>query len=131
MKSTRFSRPSGHLGTVLTFAMPFGILGAVAGLVADKPVIAASLLGYSLLNRIVMSIAAGYGVVGDRRALRDCWLYPLRDLMGFFFWCGSYFGDTIDWRGERYRLVKNGKMVRVGGEITAKESASVTVNDLS
>jgi ceramide glucosyltransferase len=131
MKSTRFSRPSGHLGTVLTFAMPFGILGAVAGLVADKPVIAASVLGYSLLNRIVMSIAAGYGVVGDRRALRDCWLYPLRDLMGFFFWCGSYFGDTIDWRGERYRLVKNGKMVRVGGEITAKESASVTVNDLS
>jgi ceramide glucosyltransferase len=131
MKSTRFSRPSGHLGTVLTFAMPFGILGAVAGLVADKPVIGASLLGYSLLNRIVMSIAAGYGVVGDRRALRDCWLYPLRDLMGFFFWCGSYFGDTIDWRGERYRLVKNGKMVRVGGEITAKESASVTVNDLS
>jgi ceramide glucosyltransferase len=111
--------------------MPFGILGAVAGLVADKPVIAASVLGYSLLNRIVMSIAAGYGVVADGRALHDCWLYPLRDLMGFFFWCGSYFGDTIDWRGERYRLVKNGKMVRVGGEITAKESASVTVNDLS
>jgi ceramide glucosyltransferase len=131
MKSTRFSRPSGHFGTVLTFAMPFGILGAIAGLLADKPVLAASLLGYALLNRVIMSIAAGFGVVGDRRALRDCWLYPLRDLMGFFFWCGSYFGDTIDWRGERYRLVRNGKMVRVGGETTAKESPPVTVNNLS
>jgi ceramide glucosyltransferase len=131
MKSTRFSRPSGHFGTVLTFAMPFGILGAIAGLLADKPVLAASLLGYALLNRVIMSIAAGFGVVGDRLALSDCWLYPLRDLMGFFFWCGSYFGDTIDWRGERYRLVRNGKMVRVGGETTAKESPSVTVNNLS
>ena len=27
MKSTRFSRPMGHLGTGLTYAMPFGILG--------------------------------------------------------------------------------------------------------
>src|SRR4051794_2115334 len=30
MKSTRFSRPKGHFGTVLTFAMPFGIIGFVA-----------------------------------------------------------------------------------------------------
>ena len=27
MQSTRFSRPKGHLGTVLTFSMPFGLLG--------------------------------------------------------------------------------------------------------
>jgi ceramide glucosyltransferase len=131
MKSTRFSRPSGHLGTVLTFAMPFGILGAVVGAAAGKPVLAASLLAWALVNRIVMSIAAGYGVVGDWRSLRDCWLYPVRDLMGFFFWCGSYFGDTIDWRGERYRLLAKGKMVKVGGEITSEESASVAVDNLS
>ena len=131
MKSTRFSRPSGHLGTVLTFAMPFGILGAVVGAAAGKPVLAASLLGWALVNRIVMSIAAGYGVVGDWRSLRDCWLYPVRDLMGFFFWCGSYFGDTIDWRGERYRLLAKGKMVKVGGEIASEESASVAVDNLS
>ncbi len=31
MKSTRFSRCAGHAGTALTFAMPFGILGLVAG----------------------------------------------------------------------------------------------------
>ena len=32
MKSTRFSRPKGHFGTALTFSMPFGLLGLVAGL---------------------------------------------------------------------------------------------------
>ena len=30
MKSTRFSRPLGHVGTGLTYAMPFGVLGLVA-----------------------------------------------------------------------------------------------------
>src|SRR5205823_13042517 len=31
MKSTRFSRPLGHLGSMMTFAMPFGVLGMAAG----------------------------------------------------------------------------------------------------
>ena len=31
MKSTRFSRPLGHIGTGLTYAVPFGVLGLVAG----------------------------------------------------------------------------------------------------
>src|SRR6202453_4942712 len=30
MKSTRFSRPAGHLGTALTFSVPYGILALVA-----------------------------------------------------------------------------------------------------
>ncbi len=38
MKSTRYSRPAGHLGTGLTFAMPFGILGfAAAGALGHWP----------------------------------------------------------------------------------------------
>ena len=51
--------------------------------------------------------------------------------MGFFFWCGSYVGGTIDWRGERYRLLAKGKMVKVGGEIASEESTSVAVDNLS
>ena len=31
MKSTRHSRPWGHIGSGLTFAMPFGLLGLIAG----------------------------------------------------------------------------------------------------
>ena len=32
MKSTRRSRPAGHLGTGLTYAVPFGLLGLAWGL---------------------------------------------------------------------------------------------------
>jgi len=130
-KSTKFSRPSGHFGSVLTYAMPFGLLGGVAAWIAGMPMLAVGLFVGAFVNRIVLSIAAGYGAVKDVRALRYCWLYPLRDLMAFGFWCGSYFGDTVDWRGEKYRVLRGGKMVRVGAETASPESEAVTVNDLS
>jgi ceramide glucosyltransferase len=38
MKSTRFSRPLGHLGTALTFSVPFGILACLAGFAMHRPV---------------------------------------------------------------------------------------------
>jgi len=64
------------------------------------------------LNRMFQAIAIGWGVIGDRESLSLCWLYPIRDLMGFFVWCASFMGSGIVWRNERYRLVRDGKMVR-------------------
>jgi len=32
---------------------------------------------------------------------------------GLWLWLASYAGDTVDWRGEKYRLVVGGRMVRV------------------
>jgi len=49
--------------------------------------------------------------VRDRQALRLAWLYPLRGLMGFGFWCASYSGRKIEWRGDWYRLEPGGRMV--------------------
>jgi ceramide glucosyltransferase len=113
MKSTRFSRPKGHFGTLLTFAMPFGVVGFVAALAIGKPWLAAEILGWTLLNRMTLSIAAGWFVVRDLNSLKHCWLYPLRDLMGLFFWAASYGNSEVVWRGERYRLSMGGKMTRV------------------
>jgi len=113
MKSTRFSRPVGHLSSVLSFAMPFGLLGCVAALVLGNPVLGGILLLTAVLNRVMMSLVAGWHIVGDLHALRLCWLYPLRDLMGFGFWLASFVGSTIVWRGQRYRLELDGLMVPV------------------
>jgi ceramide glucosyltransferase len=110
MKSTRFSRPKGHLGTGLTFAMPFGVLGLIGGLLAGNPWLGVGFVAWAVLNRMLQSVAIGWGVVKDPRALRDCWLYPLRDLLGFFVWIASYGDNLIDWRGEKYRLAWGGKM---------------------
>jgi ceramide glucosyltransferase len=131
MKSTRFSRPKGHIGTFLTFAMPFGLLALGAGAAAGHTVLGLALLGWAVLNRLLMAVTAGWGAVHDRRSLRDCWLYPVRDLMGFFFWSASFIGRKIVWRGDLYRLEYGGKMTRIGGTSpgapAADTAASATV----
>jgi ceramide glucosyltransferase len=111
MKSTRFSRCAGHAGTALTFAMPFGILGLVAGIALHNAVLGAVLFAAAFLNRTLLSVISGWGVVNDRRALRMAWVYPLRDLMGFLFWAASYSGRQIKWREDWYRLEPGGRMV--------------------
>jgi len=113
MKSTRFSRRAGHAGTAMTFAMPFGLLAFVAAGALHQWMLGAGLLSAAIVNRMVLSLAAGWGVVGDPMALRLAWLYPLRDLMGFAFWCASYSGREIVWRGDWYRLEHGGLMVPV------------------
>lgn len=55
MKSTRFSRPKGHFGTALTFSMPFGVLGLIAGIATHHVSVGTGLLvwGHSLPARAV------------------------------------------------------------------------------
>jgi ceramide glucosyltransferase len=132
MKSTRFSRPKGHIGTGLTFAMPFGLLGLLAGVVMGDPLLGLALFLYAALNRMMEAMLAGWGVVRDPLAQRYCWLYPVRDLLGFCLWCASFFNTSIVWRGERYQLREGGKMVRqAGAEEVAAASETVAVDELS
>ena len=112
MKSSRFSRRLGHVGTGLTFAMPFGLLGLAAGGIAGNWALGLGLLGAAFANRVVQSLVVGWGITRDRNSALFCWLYPVRDVLGFVLWCGSFFGSEIVWRHERYRLVAGGRMIR-------------------
>jgi ceramide glucosyltransferase len=112
-KSTRFSRPLGHLGTGLTFAAPFGILGFVAGLAVGKPWLGVGLLALAYLSRVVQSMVVGGWVVRDKEAIRLAWLYPMRDLLGFILWVASYTSRRLGWREDRFVLVKGGLMERI------------------
>ncbi len=111
MKSTRFSRPLGHVGTGLTYAMPFGVLGFVSAAAIGHWSLGVGLFAAAFLNRVVQSIAVGWGIIGDRRALYLSWLYPIRDLLGFFTWLASFGSRTFFWRGETYRFSKGGRII--------------------
>jgi len=110
-KGTRWSRPRGHLGTGLIFAMPYGFFGLLAGAVTGHWPFGASLLLAAIVNRMVESWAVGWGVVRDPVALKRAWLYPARDLLGFAVWCASYLSKRAVWRDKRYQLVKGGRIV--------------------
>jgi ceramide glucosyltransferase len=111
MKSTRFSRPLGHVGTGLTYAMPFGLLGLIAGGATGRWWLGMGLFLTACANRMVQSIAVGRGIMGDRRALTLSWLYPIRDFLGFLTWAASFGSREFFWRGETYRFSKGGRII--------------------
>jgi ceramide glucosyltransferase len=111
MKSTRYSRPLGHIGSGFTYAMPFGVLGLVSASALGNVRLGIGLFATAFLNRVLQSIAVGWGVIRDPRALYFCWLYPLRDFLGFFTWAGSFVSRNFYWRGEIYRFSKGGRIV--------------------
>jgi ceramide glucosyltransferase len=111
MKSTRHSRPLGHIGTGLTFAMPFGILGFIAATALGEVRVGFAFLATAFLNRVVQSIAIGWGLLRDPRALYLCWLYPFRDLQGFVVWAASFLSHKFYWRGETYRFTNGGRII--------------------
>jgi ceramide glucosyltransferase len=108
--STRFSRPAGHLGTVLTFAVPFGLLGLVALSMIGHPMAGLALLAITVIGRVLLCILVASLVVRDAASIRRAWLYPLRDFMGFCFWVRSYFGSRVRYRGEPYELLSEGRL---------------------
>lgn len=116
MKSTRFSRPKGHLGTALTFSVPFGLLTAVALCSLRTahwlPLAGAALL-WSIGTRMLLAFAVSKRVVGEKSARANVLLYPVRDLLGLLFWAASYWSRKVLWRNEIYRLEKGGRMRRI------------------
>lgn len=123
MKSTRFSRPKGHFGTALTFAVPFGLLACFAAIRLGMPHLGWLLLGWSILARMGMAAVVGSVVVRERHLLRTVVLYPLRDLMGFFYWAASYASSHVVWRGQVYRLTEGGLMQPASGREPEREPA--------
>jgi ceramide glucosyltransferase len=112
--STRFSRPAGHVGEVLTYAVPFGLLGLAVLGAAGHLALGLVLLAFTILDRVLLCLlVAGY-VVRDCAALSKAWLYPLRDFMGFCFWVRSYFGSRrLRYRGDPYELLPQGRLRRL------------------
>ncbi|MGB7189902.1 MAG: glycosyltransferase [Acidobacteriaceae bacterium] len=111
MKSTRFSRPKGHFGTSLTFSVPFGVLAFFTAALLHHRELGLGLLAYSVAARSALAVVVGWAVVRERRLLRTALLFPLRDLLGFFYWAASYGSREIVWRNQVYRLEEGGLMV--------------------
>jgi ceramide glucosyltransferase len=103
-QTTRYSRPKGHFGSGLIFAMPYGILGLLAAAGLGHWGIGLALLAIAVVNRLLEAWLVGWIVVRDPEIRRAPWLYPLRDLLGFAVWFASYLNLRYVWRDNRFEL---------------------------
>jgi ceramide glucosyltransferase len=108
-RGVRDARAGGYLGLVFTFGIPWALVALVAS--QGSPWSWATLAS-TLVLHLAVALLVGVSVLGDRQVLRDAWLIPLRDLIAAIVWFVSLTGDTVTWRGERFRL-RDGKLTRI------------------
>lgn len=118
MKSTRRSRPLGHLGSGLTFAVPFGLIGLAWGVLAGHPLAGLLFLALACANRFLLA-AAALQALGEKSWLSQAMLYPLRDLMGGVLWIGSYCGSGFTYHDTNFELTPDGRVVPATKKSTA------------
>lgn len=109
-RTVRDSRRLGYIGLGITYAVPWAVMTCVA---SGFALWSFALLSLVLVARVAVALSVGVGILRDGQVLRDLWLLVARDFFGLLFWAWSYAGDTIVWRGERFRL-HDGRLERAG-----------------
>ena len=109
-RSTRASRPWGYVGLIFTHGTATSLLFLLA---TRGMAIGWWVLGLTLCTRMAMAWIVGIKYLKDPVARRLLWLVPVRDVMSFVFWICSFVGNTIEWRGRRFRLTEGGRLVAI------------------
>jgi len=100
-RTLRVSRPGGYFGYGITQAAVWCLLAALLG----HPGIAAA--------GLIVRLAAAYfalRALGQPGAMQLA-AVPFRDLFGFAVWCAGLTGNEVEWRGSRFRLLGDGRIV--------------------
>jgi ceramide glucosyltransferase len=108
-RTVRDARPWGYAGLIFTHGLAWAMLNVVASGLSP---VSLWLLGLSFFLRLALAMTVGARVLGDHQVLPSLWLLPARDLIALALWAFGFAGDTILWRGQRFRL-RRGKLSRV------------------
>lgn len=112
-RSTRFSRPAGYFGQGFTYGSSWAILSFLIA----PGVLSGTLLGLCLLVRWALAWQLGSRLLEDSQVVKRFWMVPVQDVLSFISWLGGFTGKEIVWRGERYRLLRDGRFALVSNRI--------------
>lgn len=107
-RTIRVSKPLPYFFSILSNATFWPLL--FAALVPSEFSLLA--LSFCLLIRTAnaMTLQSRLGPVPGQNLY--FWLVPVKDLLQFVLWAAAFFGHRITWRGEHFRLHRDGRLTR-------------------
>ncbi len=111
-RTIRVSQPAPYFFSILSNAMLWPLLW-----LAMRPGLAPAIFGgAALVMRVVMAVTAQTRLSQRRTHLRYWWLTPVKDLLQVAIWAGAFLGNTIEWRGQRMKLRRDGEVKIEAGD---------------
>jgi ceramide glucosyltransferase len=103
-RTIRLLNPGGYAGSAITYFLPLALIGAVLAGFAPWSL---ALLGGLAVLRLVLCLTLCDVMDADLGAV---WLFLPRDILAFAVYLAAFFGDRIEWRGNRLRVKADGAM---------------------
>jgi ceramide glucosyltransferase len=104
-RTVRAMAPMGFAGSVVTHGIA---ISALAALVCGFSGPSLAMLAVSCLLRVASAALIAWPLRLPRIGL---WLLPLRDLLSFAVFIGSFCGRTVAWRDQLFRIEPSGRIV--------------------
>jgi ceramide glucosyltransferase len=109
-RTIRVCQPWPYFFSILSNATFWPLLWLVVSLLWAKtlypPLVAVALL----FGRIALAQELQRRFLESRQKAAPFWLVPVKDLLQAVIWVAAFFGDTIEWRGKKMRLRRNGEL---------------------
>jgi ceramide glucosyltransferase len=108
-RTIRVCRPFSYFMSVLGNATLWPLLWVLAG----RDVTAVPFLMVALLFRMVSAAHQQKRLTESDDHLAWWWLTPVKDLLDVMIWAAAFWGNRVEWRGEHYRVLAGGKLLKM------------------
>ena len=110
-RTIRGCRPLPYFLSILSNATLWPLLWLVVSLISRAtpgPALAAIAC---LLIRICLAQNLQRRFTPERHLVSPSWLVPVKDLLQVALWLGAFMGNTVEWRGQRMKLHRDGTLI--------------------
>ena len=110
-RTIRVCQPVPYFFSILSNATLWPLLWLMASPVLSKTLCAPLAAIALLLIRIVIAQNLQRRFLQSRHNLAPPWLVPVKDLLQAAVWLGAFLGNTVEWRGQKKHLRRDGTLV--------------------
>jgi ceramide glucosyltransferase len=110
-RTIRVCRPMPYFFSILSNATLWPLLWLIASLVRSETLCAPLIAVVCLLIRIVLAQNLQRRFMQSRENIAPPWLVPVKDLQQAAIWAGAFLGNTVEWRGQKMRLLRDGTLI--------------------
>ena len=114
-RTIRVCQPLPYFFSILSNATFWALLWFVAALAAAKTICTPLAATVVVLIRIGLAQNLQRRFTPKRRLISPAWLVPMKDLLQAAIWFSAFAGNTVEWRGRKMRLRRDGTLIEDGG----------------
>jgi ceramide glucosyltransferase len=109
-RTIRVCQPLPYFFSILSNATLWPVLWLVASFISEKTFCAPLTTIFLILLRIVLAQNLQCRFTPERKLISPFWLVPVKDLLQAALWLCAFAGNTVEWRGRKMKLRRDGTL---------------------